>query len=612
MSFMFNPYPHEDLEPINRPKLPEETVDGIVAGTRQVGERLAAEIGQQLKARQRVTVCLDGYVAADWRPLVNLLTGALKKQRIATAVFDISSCYKSPHQLDAMLAGNLEENLEQDPVLLFGKLFDGGYETLFDSQKLSAIEQKIRSGNGVNIVYGAGSCADALREACDIVVYLDVTPKQSVLRIKNGGYRNLGDDTARPFKEMMRRCYYYDFELAMHLRAKLIKQNLIDFYIACDNPQNLQLLSRQVFNSICAELVNYPFRCKPVYLEGVWGGYYIKKLRNLPEAMKNCAWVFDLIPLEVSLLVEAGKHVVEIPFFTFVCKEGAALMGQQCVDTFNGYFPIRFNYDDTYHSNGNMSIQLHPGTEYSKEHFNEHGRQDESYYVIATGHNAKTFIGLREGEDANEFIAATKKSERDFSPVDYERHVDSLESRPGMQFLLPAGTIHSSGRNQLILEIGSLTVGSYTFKMYDYLRPDLDGVPRPIHTWHGERTLETGRATSWVKDNLVQAPRLLRSGSDWAEYQVGEHDLLYFSLYRYEFEKRVEGDTDGVFHVLNLVDGERVVIYSKFNPELRFVQNYLDMVVVPANMGEYVIENLGDQPVCVHKTCLKKNFTAFV
>lgn len=612
MSFMFNPYPYEDLNPVNRPKLPAQVAEGVISGIQPVSERLVKEIRQRLQTAPRVTVCLDGYVGADWRALVNLVSGALKKQLIPVTISDLSACYKSSQELDAMLADNLEQDLEKDPVLLFGKLFEGGYETLFDSGKLKALKEKISGSAGVHLVFGAGACSDELREICGIAVYLDVTPKQAILRIKRGAYRNLGDATARPFKEMMRRCYYYDFELAMHLRAKLLKQDLIDFYIASDDLVKMQMLPREVFNAICASLVKYPFRCKPVYLEGVWGGYYIKRLRNLPEAMKNCAWVFDLIPLEVSLLIEAGKTIVEIPFFTFVCKEGDALMGRQCVDTFNGYFPIRFNYDDTWHSNGNMSIQLHPGKTYIKENFNEHGRQDESYYIIATGHGARTFVGLREGEDPAEFIAAAKRSEKDYSKVDYEKYVHFEESKPGMQFLLPAGTIHSSGRNQLILEIGSLTVGSYTFKMYDYLRPDLDGIPRPIHTYHGERTLETSRTSSWVKENLVQKPRKLRSGEGWAEYVVGEHDLLYFNLYRYEFEKRIEGNTDGVFHVLNLVDGERVVVYSKANPEYRFEQNYLDMVVVPANMGEYVIENLGDQPVCVHKTCLKKNFTEFV
>ncbi|NMA41188.1 MAG: phosphoheptose isomerase, partial [Lentisphaerae bacterium] len=354
MSFMFNPYPYEDLNPVNRPKLPAQVAEGVISGIQPVSERLVKEIRQRLQTAPRVTVCLDGYVGADWRALVNLVSGALKKQLIPVTISDLSACYKSSQELDAMLADNLEQDLEKDPVLLFGKLFEGGYETLFDPGKLKALKEKISGSAGVHIVFGAGACSDELREICGIAVYLDVTPKQAILRIKRGGYRNLGDAAARPFKEMMRRCYYYDFELAMHLRAKLLKQDLIDFYIASDDLVKMQMLPREVFNAICASLVKYPFRCKPVYLEGVWGGYYIKRLRNLPETMKNCAWVFDLIPLEVSLLIEAGKTIVEIPFFTFVCKEGDALMGRQCVDTFNGYFPIRFNYDDTWHSNGNM------------------------------------------------------------------------------------------------------------------------------------------------------------------------------------------------------------------------------------------------------------------
>ncbi len=610
---MFNPYPYEDPNPINKPELSESTVNSIISGIHQVTARLVDKI--KGRNSEKLTICMDGYVAAEWVRQVNLLTGVLKKHDYTVNVFNAADSYKSANELNEMLEPNLAEDLEKDPVLLFGKLFEEGYETLFDAVKLDALKQKLSgsgSGKTVNIVYGAGTLSHELRSTCDIAVYLDVTPKQAVLRIKNGRYKNLGDKSARPFKALMRRCYYYDFELAMHLRKELMKEGVIDFYIASDDPDNSQIIPKAAFDEICSNLVKYPFRCKPVYLEGVWGGYYIKKLRGLPDAMKNCAWIFDLIPLEVSLLVQAGEQVVELPFFTFVCKEGEALMGKECVDTFNGYFPIRFNYDDTYHSNGNMSIQLHPGADYIKENFNEHGRQDESYYVIATGHGAKTYIGLNEGVDADEFIELTKKSEKDFSPVDYEKYVNHVDSKPGVQVMLPAGTIHSSGRNQLILEIGSLTVGSYTFKMYDYLRPDLDGIPRPIHTYHGERTLAKDRTTPYVNEKLVHNPKQLRSGEGWAEYVVGENDLLYFSLYRYEFTERIEADTNGVFHVLTLVDGEKVAVYPKNHPERRYIQNYLDVVVVPANTGKYVIENLGDQPVCVHKTCLKENFRKYV
>jgi hypothetical protein len=609
---MFNPHPYDDPAPVNSPELSGKTVKAIAAGARQAAASIAAEIGRRGGNR---TVLMDGYAGACWTPVVNLLSGLLIGKGFDVRVLSAASCYKSSKELDEMLAPNLPLDREKDPVLLFGKLFEGGYETLFDAAKLAKLKDDIRSGSSgktVSIVYGAGACFDGLRAAGDITVFFDVAPKRAVLRVKNGAYKNLGDTRARPFKETMRRCYYYDFELAMHLRMKLVREDLLDFYISGGDSDDLLLVPKEAFNEICASLVNYPFRCRPVYLEGVWGGYYVKKLRGLPGGMKNCAWVFDLIPLEVSLLVQAGPNLIEMPFFTFVCKEGVSLMGAECVKTFKGYFPIRFNYDDTYHSSGNMSIQVHPGAEYCKENFNEHGRQDESYYVVATGHGAGTFVGLTEDGDPKEFIAAVKKSEKDFSKVDHHKYVNKIESKPGTQFMLPAGTIHASGRNQIILEIGSLTVGSYTFKMYDYLRPDLDGIPRPIHTHHGERVLETKRKTSWVAENIVQKPKQLRAGDGWAEYAVGEHDLLYFSLYRYEFEKKIEGDTEGVFHVLTLVDGEKVAVYPKDHPERRYIMGYLDIVVVPAKTGAYVVENLGDQPVFVHKTCLKKNFVKYV
>jgi len=121
-----------------------------------------------------------------------------------------------------------------------------------------------------------------------------------------------------------------------------------------------------------------------------------------------------------------------------------------------------------------MNVQVHSGHEYNVENYNEHGRQDESYYVVATGYDAKTFIGFNENADPGEFIREVKKSEMEFTPVDYEKYINHIQSKPGIQVMLPAGTIHSSGRNQVVLEIGSLTVGSYTNKMYDYLRDDLN------------------------------------------------------------------------------------------------------------------------------------------
>ncbi|MDD5604050.1 MAG: class I mannose-6-phosphate isomerase, partial [Eubacteriales bacterium] len=409
----------------------------------------------------------------------------------------------------------------------------------------------------------------------------------------------------RPLKEKLRRCYYVDFESALNLKKKLWKENSPDYYISGDGEDDMRGMPWGAFSRLMSSLVRYPFRCKPVYLEGIWGGTYIKRLRKLPEKMINCAWVFDLIPMEVSILVDTGKTTIDFPFYSFVLKEGERMLGSECIQKFNGYFPIRFNYDDTFHGSGNMSIQVHPGDKYIKENFHEHGRQDESYYVVATGHGAKTYIGFKNDADFREFIDKIKESEKSYTKVEYNDYVNSVPSKPGAQFMIPAGTIHASGRNQVILEIGSLTVGSYTFKLYDYLRADMDGIPRPIHTYHGERVLREERRADWVSENIMQQPRIIRQGNGWKENVAGEHELLYFSLRTYEFEKEIESCTDGKFHVLTLVDGEKVRIESLDNPEFCREQEYLDVVVVPANIGRYMVRNLGNQPVVMHKTMLK-------
>lgn len=611
MSFMFNPHPYDDMSAINRPSFEKETIEKVFAGLNEVSDRLSAQVEAEFAGKKKAVIAFDGYTGTDWDAVLNLTVQRLRLKGIKVETKNIADYYRSSNDIEASLDSYLPNDRESDPVLLFGRLFKGLYEDLCDSEKLGALKQDLENTEAVTIVFGCGAAMESLRSCYSTIVYFDLTPKRAILRAKSGKIVNLGDSIARPYKELLRRCYYVDFELAGHLRWNLIKEKRIDFYIQGDDLLNPVLLSWQAFDEITSKTVRYPFRCRPVYNEGVWGGHYVRKIRGVPESanMKNCAWAFDLIPLEVSLPVQVGDTLIDFPYFTFVQKEGTALMGEQCFEAFDGYFPIRFNYDDTYHSSGNMSIQVHPGEEYVKSNYDEHGRQDESYYVVTAGQCARTFIGFHEGIDTSDFMKKVKESEKKHSVVDYERYINYVESKPGKQFLLPAGTIHSSGQNQVVLEIGSLTVGSYTYKLYDYLRPDLDGKPRPIHSKKGGDVLQMERTADWVKENLVQEPRIIREGEGFRELIVGEHELIYFSLRRLEFVNRIEDDTQGRFHVLVLVNGEQVEVRSLNNPDLFFTQNYLDMVVVPASFGQYEIINRGNQPlVSVHKTHLKDNF----
>lgn len=606
MSFMFNPHPYDDYTAVNAPVLPQELVDRSVFGAENVMRALSKAVLEYKQKNGSCVVALEGYPSADFTQFSHGITCFLKGEKVS--VIRTESLCRPSGELEELLSECLPTDRVKDPVLLYGRLFKGHFADLMDQEKVAAAVKacgEAKENGEIVIVCGLGAACEELQRAVDLIIYLDVTPKQVMLRAHAGRWKNFGDEVARPVKEIQRRAYFVDFELAAHLRGELIRGDKIDFYVASDKDASMNVVSREDFHAITGSLSGYPFRCKPVYLEGVWGGYYIQNARKLPNEFKNIAWIFDLIPMEVSILVKLGDKLMEMPFFTFVQSQGDAILGPEIKERFGGYFPIRFNYDDTFHSNGNMSIQVHPPRDYCMETFHELGTQDEGYYVVATGHDAKTYCGLKEGVKKDELFKVLKQSEKEHTPIDYKQYVNAVPSVPGRQFLIPGGTIHASGRNQLILEIGSLTVGSYTFKLYDYLRADLDGNPRPIHTYYGEQVMKEERTEKFVYEHLVKDPILDHKGDGYEEYIVGEDDLVYYSTRQLRFEKKAEGDTNGKLHVLALVDGERVIVRSKTDPSRSYTMNYLDLVVVPANLGEYEVVNLSNQPVVVYKVMVK-------
>ena len=618
MSFMYNPFPYDDPKPINRPELSEKTVNSVVSGgTPNVAKKFFSYISDKVRS-EGVIVGIDGYSTANWSTFVNLLA-----RECDICGFEFESIdsgkgtLKSGEEIDRIIDSRLIWDTSIDPTLLYGKVYHGGYKGLMDEGRVEKFRKEVaqaKKPGKLAVVAGYGSLVSGLRDLYDIKCWFDLTPMKSILRIRNGEYSNIGKERPGIINRTIRRCYYCDFDCAVQLRKELWQNNVPDYFFSDNIAGKLQMMPFEAFSDICAQLVKYPFRTKPCYLEGVWGGSYMKKQRHLPEQMRNAAWVFDFIPMEVSLLIEVGTEMLDINYCSFVHKEGVNLMGRKCVDKYQGYFPIRFNWDDSYHSTGNMSIQCHSDGKFNIENYDEFGRQDESYYVVVTGHEAKTFIGFRDDADIPQFFKEIEAADTAHVPCDYMKYVSYEPSVPGLQVMLPAGTIHSSGRNQVILEIGSLTIGSYTYKMYDYLRLDFDGKQRPIHTRLGEQCVNQNRRTSVIHDPespdyIVQKPRLDASGDGWEEYILGENPQMYISLRRLEFDRICEQDTKGEkFHVLTLVDGDKARIRSVEHPESYFDIEFMEIVCVPANMGRYVVENLGKEPVRIHKTTLREGF----
>ena len=106
----------------------------------------------------------------------------------------------------------------------------------------------------------------------------------------------------------------------------------------------------------------------------------MKEKFNLPQDKNNYAWSFDGGPEENSLKFRFGTVVIEIPATDLVLYAPRELLGERVRARFGTEFPIRFDLLDTIDGE-NLSLQVHPLTEYLQENFGMHYTQDKSYYI---------------------------------------------------------------------------------------------------------------------------------------------------------------------------------------------------------------------------------------
>ena len=129
-----------------------------------------------------------------------------------------------------------------------------------------------------------------------------------------------------------------------------------------------------------------------------WGGQWMREVCDLADGPPNYAWCFDCVPEENSLVFEFGGELVEVPAIDLVFSHPRELLGEAVHARFGTEFPIRFDFLDTM-AGGNLSMQVHPLTEYIQQHFGMHYTQDESYYLLDAGDDSCVYLGLREGVD---------------------------------------------------------------------------------------------------------------------------------------------------------------------------------------------------------------------
>jgi hypothetical protein len=122
-----------------------------------------------------------------------------------------------------------------------------------------------------------------------------------------------------------------------------------------------------------------------------------------------------------------------------------------------------------------------------------------------------------------------------------------------------------------------------------------------VHVQHAFRNLNTGRRGSTIERDLVQAPRAVRQGDGWHEELLGKLPEMFFEIRRLVVQPGAVADdcTSGRFHVLNVVEGDGVLVETPDGAAHSLV--YAETLVVPAAVGDYAVRPLGSGTVRVAK-----------
>ena len=552
----------------------------------QIRSHHEIQIGLEKIARHLdETLAKDAVVAIELYPgvteqVIEKIIGLLN----LSSVIPADRLFLPAEEINSLLARDITDDR------IFGRRTLFSFEDLLDRAKVEEVSKELQSKSGRRVIWGTGA---SLCMVADEVIYADVARWEIIQRYRTKDYHNwMADNAKEDPSRKIKRSYFVEWVM-----ADKVKQSL-DFsyrwYLDMNDDQAPKLVEAEALRVAFAEISRQPFRLRPFFDEGVWGGTWMQENFKVDQDKRNLAWSFDGVPEENSLLLGFANGVIETPAQNMVMQEPVALMGQRVYGRFGTSFPIRFDFLDTM-GGQNLSLQVHPKTDYIRDVFGMPYTQDESYYIMTAKPGTYVYAGLKEGIDREQMIKELYEAEQGQIKFDADKYVNRIPVDTHDHIAYPGGTIHCSGADMVVLEISS-TPNRFTFKLWDWDRVDLDGLPRPINLEHGLKNIEWGRDTSYVRQELYNQLETLDEGEGYKIERTGLHELEFIDTIRHWFKVPVLHKANGSVRMVNLVGGKAAIVESvdgSFDP---LTIHYGETFIVPAAVGEYIVRPADENP----------------
>lgn len=540
--------------------------------------RIVEEIKKNIR-KEKTIIAVESYIGVHNEEIKTNLVDALQPE---LEIFADDLAFDGD-----VITEMVKRNLTDDRV--FGVMSHQTLDEFYDKGSLYQAGMQIEQAKGLVVIYGTG--ASLIAEA-DILIYADLARWECQCRYRAGGTNwKVSNEEEDPLKKN-KRGYFFEWRICDRLKDNLYPK--IDFLLDTNVPDDPKMISGDDYRYGLSQAVEQPFRLVPYFDASVWGGQWMKEKFQLDPDADNFGWAFDGVPEENSLYLRYGDVRVEVPALNLVHQFPNELLGPRVHSRFGKEFPIRFDFLDTMEG-GNLSLQVHPLTEYIQDKFGMHYTQDESYYILDAGEDAAVYLGVKDNIKLNDMVKDLKKAqEKSEYQFPDEKYVNRFPAKKHDHFLIPAGTVHCGGSNVVVLEI-SATPYIFTFKLWDWGRIGLDGRPRPVHIEHGKENILLERSTEWVKENLINQIQDISENSVHKEERTGLHELEFIETRRHWLKETIELETKGSVNVLNLIEGDAALVESTDGSFEPYEVHYGETFMIPAKLGKYKITPLENE-----------------
>lgn len=589
----------------NKIKVRPETRDSIISGNNKVSEKIVELYkSQNQKTSKTVKIAIDGWYGVNWTSILDTVLQKTSAEGIRISVEKFSSVFKSPEEIEAYK----KPFLTDDPGFGFSNT-NGKMEDILDASKVEALKTKLQEIKDVDLilVYGYGSMVSGMLDSYNFTMYADNTQQQLLWQMWDGKLVPFGQD--EPKKDYFWKEYYYTDFYLLHYHKPFAFKNM-DYYLDVTDSGQIKLLPKAAFDDVIDTMVKYPVKEVKIFQPGPWGAYRYRDLFKV-DGLECNAWN-ELAGPELNILIDIDAgYLINMPVMNLLeCAE--EFVGPYIHENLPGMIPYDVWLNDGYfpepvpQERSSMPIHNHPGTDYVKRHFNESLGRYETYYIAEAYEGANTMMGFKDDVDMEEWERKCRESWDKQEPIpNWKDYIKIWPSNVGDLYLIPPGTTHGHGGNQMVLEMdtsASPCGTEYSFFTYDFMRPSWDDTtktmtakPMSMHLEHGFDN-DKWRTEQYVKDNLyVRQPDVIRWTKEFAIDRYKMIKEMPFEIERIHFTKRAEYDTFGKFmHIPTLTVGSRVKIRSLVNPEWETELDQWQACMVPAGFGAYECINMGE------------------